>query len=303
MKVVYKKKEKIVGTFFVLIAVLLLSTVVLIGRGKDWFRTYVTYYTIFKEGYNLQENAEVKLTKANIGRVNKISLSEDKVKVELAILQEYASRIKIDSIATVESPTLIGDEYVSIKPGSKDALTISEGGVIPSKEKRSINDFLSEFEVEKTSKMFVKALQNISAITKDLRDPQGPLFGTLDNLNRIVGDIQEGKRVEKILENVKTTTAKTPDTVEMLNENLAQLKQILKDTKESVSLIKVTLKNIEKGSHDIPRVTESTKKGVQEIRDSVENIDKVIQSVQKSFLIKSNIPPETQVENIDAGLR
>ncbi|MCP4671427.1 MAG: MCE family protein, partial [Desulfobacula sp.] len=103
MKVVYKKREKIVGTFFVLIAVLLLSTVVLIGRGKDWLRTYVTYYTIFKEGYNLQENAEVKLTKANIGRVKKISLSEDKVKVELLILQEYASRIKIDSIATVES--------------------------------------------------------------------------------------------------------------------------------------------------------------------------------------------------------
>jgi ABC-type transporter Mla subunit MlaD len=165
--------------------------------------------------------------------------------------------------------------------------------------------------------MFVKALQNISAITKNLRDPQGPLFGTLDNLNRIVEDMQAGKgsvggflksedslkRVEKILENVKATTAKTPDTVEMLNENLAELKQILKDTKESVSLLKVTLKNIEEGSHDIPRVTESTKKGVQEIRDAVENIDKVVQSVQKSFLIKSNIPPETQVENIDAGLR
>jgi len=59
-----------------------------------------------------------------IGKVKKITLTDDKVKVEQAILQEYASRIRNDTIAIVESPTFIGSEYVSIKPGAFDAPVI-----------------------------------------------------------------------------------------------------------------------------------------------------------------------------------
>ena len=64
MELDFSKKEKIVGTFIITVAVLLLVTVVIIGRGKDWFKKYITYYTVFDEGYNLQADTSVKLFSA-----------------------------------------------------------------------------------------------------------------------------------------------------------------------------------------------------------------------------------------------
>ena len=112
MELDFSKKEKIVGTFIISVTVLLLVTVVIIGRGKDWFKKYITYYTVFDEGYNLQPDTAVKLFSANIGKVKDITLVGDKVEVTLKILDDFRSRIRTDSIATVKSPTLIGSEYI-----------------------------------------------------------------------------------------------------------------------------------------------------------------------------------------------
>lgn len=317
MELIYKKREKAVGALLVAVAALLLFMVVLIGRSKDWFETYIIYYTFFNQGYNLQEDAAVKLSKAQIGRVRKITLSEDKVRVELAILEEYTSKVRADSIATVESPTLIGDEYVSIKLGSNYARQLKSGDIIPSKEKKSLDDYLEELEIEKTSKMLIGAIQNLSEVVKNLRDPKGPLFATLNNFSKIVEELQEGKgtvggilkseetldKIDAILENVKLTTEKTPDTVDKVNENLAELKILINGVKENVAILKKTLKNIEKGSEEVPQVTYTTRKGIQEIRDAVVNIDNVVQSIQKNAFIRSKLPPEPEGENIDAGLR
>ena len=69
MELSYTRVEKSVGLFVIGIAVLVLTTVVILGRGKDWFAEEVTFYTSFRESYNLQVNAAVKLFKADIGKV------------------------------------------------------------------------------------------------------------------------------------------------------------------------------------------------------------------------------------------
>jgi len=49
MELSFRRQEKIVGVFMLAIVMLMLGSVVIVGRGKDWFKTYVTYYTFFKE--------------------------------------------------------------------------------------------------------------------------------------------------------------------------------------------------------------------------------------------------------------
>ena len=93
MQLEYSRREKAVGMFIITVVALLLSTVVMIGRGQNWFKKYITYYTTFDESYNLQTNAAVKLFKTDIGKVNRITLVENRVRVTLEILEEYASRI------------------------------------------------------------------------------------------------------------------------------------------------------------------------------------------------------------------
>ena len=57
MEMEFSRIERLVGMFIIGVFMLLLATLVIIGRGKDWFETYITYYTTFNESYNLQENA------------------------------------------------------------------------------------------------------------------------------------------------------------------------------------------------------------------------------------------------------
>ena len=331
MELDFNKKEKMAGTFIIVIAILLLTTVVMVGRGKDWFKTYIIYYTTFDESYNLDESASVKLYNADIGKVKKITLVENKVKVRLAILEEYASRIRNDAVATVESPTFIGSEFISIQPGNTDASPIPEEGEIPSTAKKSISDILAEFQVEKTAKEIIRIVHDLAEIVQIMRQPDGPFFTAIDTVNKalshfekIIRDLEAGKgtaggilksevllekilddinKLGDVLDNIKTASAKTPETMDMVQDNLITIKNIGSEISESISNIKRILKEVEEGSHGIPEVTRSTKRGIREIRNGVENIDNVVQSLKKNFLIRSNLPSEPAGENIDAGLR
>lgn len=338
MQLEYRRREKIVGMFIITAVALLLSTVVMIGRGQNWFKKHITYYTTFDESYNLKTNAAVKLFKTDIGEVKKINLVENRVRVTLEILEEYAPRIRTDSIASVESPTFIGDEYVSIKPGSQNRKIIIEGGEIPSTEKKSLTQVMDEFEIEKTSRMMIKAFQDFSEIISELRDPGGPLFSSLNNLNRIIADVEAGKgtlgsivksreliddvmerldKVDDILRNMDKAAGKAPETMDNINKGLVTIQRagngvveriddverILREVEGIIGTLRNVVRNIEEGSHDFPEITRNTKIGIQEIRDGVKRIDSVIQAAEKNVLIRSNLPPDPVGKRTDAELR
>jgi len=343
MDLEFNRKEKIVGIFIIFVAVLLFSTIIIIGRGKDWFKKYNIYYTTFAESYNLQPNASVKLHNAEIGKVKKITLVEgNKVKVKLAVLTEYASRIRKGTKAIVTSPTFIGSEYISIIPGKFRLSLIEKEGEIPSEEKKSISDFLDELEIKKTGDEIVRALQDIAEIAHILRDPDGPLFTAFKSLNNllvnagsITEDIQAGKgtigyilkstelldkimadidRTGVILDDIAIASAKAPETVDMAMESLAithnigkslltSTEKVKDDVEESLTALKAMLKNLEEGSRNVPNITRDTKNGIYKIIEGLDDINRVVKSMQKSILIRSNLPKEPEGKNIDAGLR
>ncbi len=289
MELTFRKREKIVGVFILVIGLLLLASVVVIGRGKDWFKTYVTYYTVFKESYNLQEGAPVKLFKAEIGRVKEVKLYGDRVRVKLAILKDYSSRIRTDSVATVESPTFIGSEYVSIKPGSEKAKEIKADGEIPSQAKKSIDDILAEFKVEETAKKVVAAVQDLSDIARTMHDPEGPLFTALNHINQIL------KHVEGVARDINEGKGNVGE--------LVKTRKLIDEVYKEMDRLDKILANLQEGSRDVPKVTSSVKRGVREIRDGVKRIDDVVQSIEQNPFIKPNLPPEPKGEKTDAGLR
>ncbi|MBU1162105.1 MAG: MCE family protein, partial [Proteobacteria bacterium] len=102
-------REKMVGLFIVITMGLALSILVFIGRGQHWFKKKTTYYTYFNEGYNLKPGAQVKIFNTWIGSVEKVELTMDnRVKITIKIFENDAAKIRADSVATVDSPTIIG---------------------------------------------------------------------------------------------------------------------------------------------------------------------------------------------------
>ncbi len=338
MEMEFSRLEKVVGTFIIGVILLLMTTLVIIGRGKDWFEKYVTYYTMFNESYNLQENAAVKLFKADIGKVKKITLVNNRVRVKLAIMDQYASRIRQDAVTVVESPTLIGSEYISIIPGSADSPLIPEDGEIPSREKRSLTDLMDEFEVEKTAKMVVKAIQEISQVTEILSDTNGPLMSSLDNftkisanMEQITADLRKGKgpmgallqseelletivtevsQLGEILNSLKLAVEKTPATMDLVQENLTHFDEaavsvnaILEEIRKSTGDLQEIIRYWKTGSKNVPRISTTFRDGIEEIRSGVKQIDRVVDSLQQNVFIRPNLPLETPPAQTDADAR
>lgn len=337
MEVDYSRKERIVGVFTISVLVLLLATIITVGRGKDWFKTYITYYTTFAESYNLQSNASVKLFNAEIGKVKKVSLVGNKVTVELDILEDYASRIRQDTIAVVESPTFIGSEYIAIVPGSPTSALVPEGGMIASKEKRSIADLLNEFQVEKTAKMVVMAAQDLSAMADKMSDPQGPLFtmiakadSIVSHIEGITGDIQDGKgtagmllksraladrvlaSVEKtygILDDIQRAAAKAPGTMDQVQENLTMVGQVGGEAYASLVSLKHSLQEVEANIHRLKGILSNVETGSNDIphitrsaRQGINEIRAGVENIDKVVQsLQKNILIRSNLPPVPAG--
>ena len=341
----YSIRERIVGIFMLCTLILLVTTVILLGRGKDWFQKYNTYYTSFNESYNLQPGAPVKYLETDIGKVKRVKLVENRVRIRLAILEEYASRIRADVVAKVESPTFIGSEYIAVVPGSVDAPLIPPEGELPSVARKNIADYFDEFEVEKTARALVEAIQQFSAFVEEIRDPDGPFLKTVDNFNRTATHVESvARRIEAgegsvgkvlnstelvdsalaklnkadaILDDLSLASAKTPGTMDMLQENLARMEEAQESITNSIALVQSLLEemqanmpkigailgNAEKGSREIPRISSSTVESIEAFQEELENVDLIIQALRQNFLIRSNLPPPPAVRNTDTHLR
>lgn len=338
MDLEFRRKEKVVGFFILIISILLLFSLVLIGRGKGLFKTYIEYYAVFEETYNLKDGAPVKLFNAEIGKVKEVKLIDDEVRVAVLIIDEYSNRVRESSYVTVKSPTFVGSEYIALISQDKTSPLIPEGEKISSVEKKSLSDIMDEFQVEKTAKKFVESVQELSEMSRKLNSDKGPIFSVLYDIQTIVDDIEKGRgnvgeilrtskitdqvedrlvQIEKILEDVRAAISKTPYTMDLVNQNLEKVGRIgdnielsaeninlmVSDLRKRINDIDAIISNIEKGSETVPKITSTTLSGLQEIRAGVRKIDDTIEAIQKSFLIRNKLPERHEPEQYKTDSR
>ena len=336
MNVRYTQMERAVGAFVFAAFLVFLGTVILVGRGQNWFKVRNTYYAIYKEGYSLQPGAKVKLLRTDIGQVTGLELTEyNKVKVEFSILADYASRIRGDSRAAIESPTLIGSEFVSIIPGTKAFPMIPAGGLIPSQEQKKISDYLEEVDFEHKVLLLDEILENISYITYQLQDPEGGLFGTLTNLKTITDLISKGEGTlggiivqkdiyDRVLqeletvENILNSIMRTADLVQGGAKRIKSASGSIDDAAKSTEKIMTGLEtsvpvltqdlasllsrlerislDLEKAMRDAPGISRDAREGLREV-----NI--ILESVKRNFLIRPNLPPSPSSERHGVEIR
>ncbi len=137
--------ESVVGLFlvagFVCFAYLAvrLGDVNLFGSDAYHVKAYFTSVSGLKQG------ASVEMAGVKIGRVSRIAL--DPKTYEAIVTMELQPKVKIqeDSIASIKTSGIIGDKYVSIKPGGSDEY-LSDGGIIQDTESAlDIEELISKY--------------------------------------------------------------------------------------------------------------------------------------------------------------
>ena len=318
MKLQYSTMERMTGAFILLTLIVFLFTVAVVGRGKNWFRKHVIYYTAFEEGYNLVSGSRVKLLGTDIGSVTDVGLSKDnKVKVRVRVLAEYASRIRANSVAIVESPTVFGSEYINIKPGTSKAAVIPPEGLIPTKEKKKFTEYLEQYEIGAKLEHISKILEDLAQITDQLKDPKGPFFGTFGNLQQITGTVEAGEgslgrviKSDELYEHMDTFIATLQETADHLvragvniEEGSEHLEKAAREGPEMVDktqelldrLLKVTV-ILEKVMEEVPEISAQAREGMQEV-------NRILDSVKENFLIRPNLPPPPESETHGLEIR
>jgi phospholipid/cholesterol/gamma-HCH transport system substrate-binding protein len=317
--------ERMTGAFILLTLIVFLFTVAVVGRGKNWFRKHLVYYTTFEEGYNLVSGSRVKLLGTDIGSVTDVLLTEgNKVKVKVKVLAEYASRIRANSVATVESPTVIGSEYINIRPGTSQAAVIPPEGLIPTKEKKKFTEYLEEYEIGAKLEHIGKILEDLAQITDQLKDPKGPFFGTFGNLQQITGTVEAGEgslgrlikgdelheHIQAELDAIDTFIATLQETADHLvragvniEEGSEHLEKATREGPEMVDktqelldrLLRVTV-ILEKVMTEVPEISAQAREGMQEV-------NRILDSVKENFLIRPNLPPPPESETHGLEIR
>src|ERR1700733_6494949 len=124
-----------VGAFIIATLAILVAGIFIIGGKQYLFTSTYRLNTQFGSVVGLDSGAEVRVGGVHSGSVRSVDLPTkptDKITVRMDLDKSTRNIIKQDSIATIATEGLLGNEYVSISFGSANGANVLNGGTIGS---------------------------------------------------------------------------------------------------------------------------------------------------------------------------
>jgi phospholipid/cholesterol/gamma-HCH transport system substrate-binding protein len=208
-------------------------------------------------------------------------------------------------VAQVESPTILGSEFLSITPGTYGYPPIEPYGTIPSRVKKTLADYMEEFQPEESLHKIKEFISDLADLGKQFKTHVQKFLSTLNHFDEVLVSIIEAKgtlgkllmqkdfytrlenalvKIENTLKNseaitkdVKSASGKLPNLVEKVNQELDQLKCILAD--------------LRKASGKLPELVETSDETVRTSKE-------VIEAIKANPLIKWTTPKPPPSESI-----
>ena len=145
----FKGLEKKIG-FFVIIALLgIVLTVVAVGIQQDVFSPKTRLFIITDSGQDISEGMAVKLRGFNIGKVEKLELTDDaRVKVTLSILRSHMQWVRSDSKARLLKEGVIGANIIEITLGSEKEKPLEHNAVLAFERERGLGQVVDQLYAE-----------------------------------------------------------------------------------------------------------------------------------------------------------
>jgi phospholipid/cholesterol/gamma-HCH transport system substrate-binding protein len=192
-----------VGTFILVALAAFLGMIYALGAKSRLFEAKYTIHAEFTEVGGLSEGATVRLAGVQIGRVSEVNLPGEpggKVRVDLAIAERFADRVRKDSIARIETQGLLGDKIVEITVGSAAAPATQPGDTIASRDPADIGQVVSQgaqtvkdvAAVAATLRETAEGLQQ-SRLLEDAGVTMANARKVTDQIARIVDQVERGK--------------------------------------------------------------------------------------------------------------
>jgi len=180
----------------VIATVLILETV----GGVERFRRGFRINGLFKNVQELKIGDRVKMAGVEIGRVQSLSITNDKVRVTMKVQAARKQDVKTDSTATIKFTGLLGQNFVAIDFGTRGAPPASEDAYLTTEEQPDMSAIMQKIDtvasgVENLTKSFTgEKIDNLLGPFMDfMKANKDPLTTTIANMQSISSEIARGK--------------------------------------------------------------------------------------------------------------
>jgi phospholipid/cholesterol/gamma-HCH transport system substrate-binding protein len=266
----------------VIAAVLILETVGGIERFQKGYRLNA----LFNNVQELKVGDRVKMAGVEIGRVQHLGLTNNKVIVTMKL--HANADVKTDSIATLKFTGLMGQNYVGVEFGSPGSPRAAEDSFLNTTEQPDLSAIMQKMDnvasgVENLTKSFTgdKIDNLLGPFTDFLKANRGPLTATIANMQAISSQVSEGKgtigkliydetlynsalasvtNLQDVAADIKLTIADARKVVDQANSGQGTLGKLLKDealyneTTASMTNLREILQKINQGQGSVGKL-------------------------------------------------
>ncbi|MEK7706625.1 MAG: MlaD family protein [Verrucomicrobiota bacterium] len=254
--------ETRLGLFVALIVIAAFFIMFIVG-GLDRFQRGLRLNALFNTAQELKIGDRVKMAGVEIGKVEAITLTTNKVMVTMKLRANAG--VKTDSPATIKFAGLMGQNFVSLDFGSPSAPLATDNTILNSTEQPDLSAIMQKLDnvasgVENLTKSFSgdKIDNLLGPFTDFLKQNSGPLTATIANLRSMSAQIAEGKGAigKLIYDDALYNTALT--TVSNLQSTSDDIKLTLADARKIIDGVNAGEGSLGKLVKDEKLYTETT---------------------------------------------
>jgi phospholipid/cholesterol/gamma-HCH transport system substrate-binding protein len=215
------------GAFIIATLAILAAGVFIIGSKQYLFSSTYRLKAQFATVVGLDAGAEVRIGGVHTGTVREIDLPTkpmDKITVLMDLQRSTHAIVKQDSVASIETEGLLGNEYVAISFGSEQALNVKDNDTIGSEAPLVLADLMKKADgILDTSQ---EALNNVTVVTANLSS----ISTKINQGQGTIGSLVNDKRIYTQLDQ---TTAGLRDTVNHAQAGVTAFQENMEAMKEN----------------------------------------------------------------------
>lgn len=292
-----RRDEEIkVGVIVILAMILFLSSLVFVGGINLFRKKKATYITYFKFAGGIEPGSFVRFGGLKIGTVQGAEIDpQDSTRIRVKLLVAPDAPIRANSKARISSLGFLGENYIEISPGTRDAAPLPPDSEIPALEIVQLADVFNNVNnitvnanklVNDLDDKFLVLANNANQLINNLNATVGPenrehLSSALAHADALLGETRP--QLKKTLANLETASAKLGPTIENADTTMAQVKTLSANLNTVVTdnrqELREVLLRLRESLNDVRRLTVDLDDALASNRA---NLDETLENIRAS---------------------
>ena len=262
----FRYANQLVGVFVLSTVLIFAVAFMFSGRVRQWLDPGARLKVILPSDglFGLAEGAVVEILGTKAGQVRRIVINpQQQMYADVQIQSNMKGFVRGDSSAVIRKRFgVAGDSFLQISRGSKEPLDW-KFAVITATADLATTESIGEILDEVRSKIIPMiddaqlAIHTISALVKEMQDPQGDLRLLMTNINTISGKISRGEGLLGRLLFEEELVDDVEQIIVQLNKSMQRLDPLFDDLETTMENVSQISTQVSEQAGDLPEITRS----------------------------------------------